>query len=100
VEAVLAAEIRRLGHEPPAEPELAAARGRYLGALYRRCESNLGLANAVGVEALARPDGPPLAQTLTRAATLTTADVADVARRHFAHAAPAHARLQPVLSRG
>jgi predicted Zn-dependent peptidase len=94
VEALLADELCRLGREPPTADELAAARTRYLGALHRRCESNLGLASAAGEEALGGSDGPPLAHTLTRAATLTADEVAAVAQRAFA-TPPARARLNP-----
>jgi predicted Zn-dependent peptidase len=92
VEALLADELCRLGREPPTAAALAAARTRYLGALHRRCESNLGLAGAAGEEALAGSDQPPLAHTLARAATLSADEVAAVAQRAFA-APPARARL-------
>jgi len=97
VETLLADELGRLGREPPTAAELAAARTRYLGALHRRCESNLGLASAAGEEALAGSDQPPLAHTLARAATLSVDEVAAVAERAFA-APPARARLNPPLN--
>jgi predicted Zn-dependent peptidase len=55
----LAAEVRRLATQPPTPAALRAAHRRQVGALYRRCESNAGLASALGAAALfADPDHP------------------------------------------
>ena len=88
-------ELRRLVNAPPNAEELAAAQNRYAGALYRCCESNLGLARVVGVEALFHAGDPPLTQTATRVAALHPEEVSHAARRHLADVPLARARVGP-----
>jgi zinc protease len=86
---VLAAELRALGTRPLDAEEIAGSRARYEGAVYRKCETNLGLASAAGVEALFADEGPALERTVRQVAGLTHENLAAVAGRHFAVAEPA-----------
>ncbi len=98
VEALLGAELHRLGAEPPAIAELAAAQAHFLGALYRRCETNLGLANTAGVEALFVDEAPPLAGVMASLREPAAQAAAASARRYFARADLACARLDAAMA--
>jgi predicted Zn-dependent peptidase len=86
VAAVLADELRGLGARPLAADEAEAARDRYEGAVYRRCETNLGLASVAGIEALFADGEPALARTVGQVMGLRPPELAAVAARHFARA--------------
>jgi predicted Zn-dependent peptidase len=92
---VLAAELHALSTRPLDAGEIVAARARYEGAVYRNCETNLGLASAAGVEALFADGEPALARTVRQVVRLTREEVAGVAARHFAGAATARVNVRP-----
>ncbi len=81
--ALLSGEVEALAAAPPAAKELEAARARYLGTVYRACETNGGLAAAAGIEALFGNGDEPLARSIEQVATVSAEEVAAVATRYF-----------------
>lgn len=71
IAAVLAAEIVRLASRPPTRAEVHAARRRLTGVLHRGCESNAGLASALGADTLLADPLCPTTPELTAVASVT-----------------------------
>ncbi|HLH22724.1 MAG TPA: insulinase family protein [Chloroflexota bacterium] len=93
VAAALETEVRSLAARPPTATEIRMARRRQWGALYRRCESNAGLASALGTAALFGPAHRPPEAALPESLPVAGATVRRAAREHLATAPFARATL-------
>jgi predicted Zn-dependent peptidase len=91
----LESAVRALGTRPPSPAEMAAARRRQAGTLARRCESNEGLASALGAEALFETARPPDAGSPRLLLNVRPTAARRVAREYLAEATFARAVLRP-----
>jgi processing peptidase subunit beta len=94
---VLQSEIERLVTCPPTPSEVRAARRRALAALYCSCESNAGLASALGAAILPAAPQSSTQSALTAVAAVSAAQAHRVASTHLAPAAFARATLRARL---
>ncbi len=95
ITAALEAEVQRLATQPPTPAELRAARRRLAGALARRCESNAGLASALGVKALFTAPGDTFDGALAAPLSVPLAEVCRVATTYLTDATFGRAILRP-----
>ena len=97
IAAALEAEVQGLVTRPPTPAALRTARRRLGTALYRHCESNAGLAGALGAEALFADPHGPVDAALSAGLSVSLAQVRRAANTHLASAAFARAALRPTI---